>query len=530
MAYAWDDYWEDFFNFTQRMPKNKLSHEYEKYLSHVPLITVFPKVTKVEQKEVQNPYFYDFLKKNYPEFKIPENKWRIPELSVEKSYQEISKYWEGKEVKYDDHLFQLSQELVFLHYKYWMRNTGQLSLNEVIDSWDKSSSAGFYYNMKYKDTNEFIEKEKIIQLLMRWDERLRSNRPLPDIFVSSLKHEELRPIGKNPRTFMGSGKRMLAWKQVLFKSQNDALTKYHRHTWIKSGLSNYHRGFHQLFETLKIKGGKNPLFWDSDVSGWDRSVPAILLEAELQLRMRFWPDNMRTKKNILRAKRLYDLTINSFIILENGEVVQKFKGQPSGDANTLPTNSWIHEMVAVYSLLTMIPREILNNMSMLEVYNLIYSVEMAFMGDDNLGAVDLDKFPWFNTKKLQAGYECFGFVLKSITSSPILEEREFLSRKFIKRDNTWVPLPNREKILCQLMYGNRGTHPKELLQRALGLMRESWGDAELFKVVRHYCEWMFNTFNLALSEIRDDLPSLEILQSQFSTDAQLKEDYCSASF
>ncbi len=530
MAYAWDDYWDEFYNFTLRMPKYNLSHEFIKHLSHVPLITVFPKVTKVEQKEVQNPFFCDFLKKNFPHFKIPDDKWRIPELSVDKSYEEISKYWIEKELKYDEKLFQLAQELVFLHYKYWMRDTGELSLNEVINSWDKTSSAGFYFNMKYRDTEDFIEKEKLYKLLVTWDERLRSNRPLPDVFVSSLKHEELRLVGKNPRTFMGSGKRMLAWKQVLFKSQNDAITKHHRQVWIKSGLSNYHRGFHQLFETLKIKGGNNPLFWDSDVSGWDRSVPAVLLESELKLRLRFWPENMRTKKNYLRAKRLYDLTINSFIILENGEVVRKDHGQPSGDANTLPTNSFIHEMVAVYSLLTMIPKTILYQMSMLEVYNLIYSLEMAFMGDDNLGAVDLDKFPWFDTKKLQEGYESFGFTLKSITASSKLEEREFLSRKFVKRYNTWVPLPNRDKILCQLMYGNKGTHPKELLQRALGIMRESWGDAELCKIIRHYCEWMFNTFNLSLSEDKQDLPSLEILQSQFSSEAQLKEDYCSVGY
>lgn len=470
-------------------------------------------MSKVDQKEKINHFFMKYVKENGFDA-IPTNKWRLPPLTIAQSYQEVAKFWEEKEVKLNENLWLLAQEIVYMRYLPFMRGTGQLSLNDVIREWDGASSPGFFYNVKYHSTRELLENQRMVTECSKWDDALQKGKPLPDIYVSSLKRQELRKVGKAPRTFMGSGKRMLAWKQVLYKSQNDAITRNHANLWIKVGMSNYYRGFHKLYTQIKQKAGKNSIFWDSDVSGWDRSVPEVLIRAVYRLRHRLWPNNMRNEKNHKRAEILLDLTINSFVLLEQGEVVKKKKGIPSGDGNTITDNSWGHELVVINGLLEMIPENVLNRMNLMEIMDLCYTLEMAFMGDDNIGGANLDKFPWFSLEKLQKTYEKFGFTLKQIHTSNKLEDLEFLSRTFIERKGCMLPLPNREKILCAMAYGNHGLHPKEMFQRALSMAQESWPDEKLYGFLIKYIGWFYESFRMELEEEDEDYPSWRELQAQ----------------
>lgn len=502
--------------------------EYQRQMRNVPIVTYFPNQPYVDQREFVNTTFIDFVKEYFPNVRIPNDRFRVPELTTEKSYEEFAKFFEEKQTKIHPKLYKLAQEIVKLRYAYYMKDAKMYDVSEIVEQkLEAASSPGFFYNKRYQQTCEMIEKEDIYRDVAIFQKKLLDKRPLPDLYVNALKWE-LRKVGKNPRTFLGGGKRMHILKASLFLHQNEIIQRHYRDLWIKVGMPAEYRGFHDLYEQLQMKGGKKPIYWDSDVSGWDRSVPKELLDAVFELRISWWPPALRTEDNVQRARVLYDLGTEGFVLLETGEVVQKIRGMASGDALTIFDNSLMHEIVAVYCLLKMIPWKHLVTLRLMEVFSLIYDAcGMAFMGDDNLGACDQEKFPWFNPKILEEGYADFGFKMKKAEYGDKLEEREFLSRKFIKKKGIWIPKPDREKVLCQVVYGNKGLHPKEVFERCLALEKTAWPDEELYRVIAAYNVWYMKAFEQDLREEIEGMTSFPTLLSQFKSDAQLESLYCS---
>lgn len=525
--YDWLGYLNKVQEFTGRTPLgSKLSNEYLTFMRDVPCVCVANRKTFPKTKEIPNSFFTKFISLKYPQLKIPDDVWRQANLTIPKSYEEASKFWTPKIVMVDPFLLWLASELTYIHNGRYCKNAGEMTFEEILNSWESKASPGFYFNMKYQSTEEFIEKELVYSLLQEYWEKLISDKPEPDVYTNALK-AELRKVGKNPRTFMGSARRMLAAKQKLFLDQNRKIKDNYWDLWIRVGLSNYHGEWDMLYNQFQNKVGKKAIFWDSDVSGWDRSVPKLLLDEVLKLRKRWWPDSLNTADNIRRANVLYDLATEGFVLMEMGEIVKKCRGVASGDALTIFDNSIAHEIVAIYALLKMMPKEKLKSMTMMELYELIFdSTIMAFMGDDNLGGCNLEKFPWFDAEILKQAYADFGFEMKQLNVSKKLETLQFLSRGFVKKNGVWCAIPDYTKTLCQIMYGGTSEHPADVLERTISLEREAWPNDELWQIIHQFNAWMFEKFHSVLSVKTPGRVPLHILQAEWLSERELRELHC----
>jgi len=524
--YDWINYLKKISDFTGRTPfGHKLSNEYLQYMRDVQCECVLNRKTYPKTKETENFYFQQFIKEKIPTLKIPDDVWRQAELELKKSYMEAHKFWEPKKTNINKKLLWLASKLTYLHNGRVCKDAGEMTFEEIFNSWDSAASPGYYFNMKYQRTDEFIEKENAYQVISEYWEKLLKT-PEPDLYSNALK-AELRKVGKNPRTFMGSARRMLAAKQKLFLGQNKRITKNHWDLWIRVGLSNFHGGWNALYEQFKNHVGTKALFWDSDVSGWDRSVPKELLDEVLKIRLQWLPLSMATDENKKRAQVLYNAATEGFVLMELGEVLQKKRGVASGDALTIFDNSIAHEIVAIYALLSMIPENILDNMTIPEIYHLIFDSNiMAFMGDDNLGGVNLDKFPWFDLQKLKQAYADFGFEMKQLNSSKKLEDLQFLSRGFKKVNNVWCAVPDYIKTLCQVVYGGTSNYPNDVLERTIALEREAWPNNELWQILHQFNAWMFDTMQLQLKIKTEKHVSYDILKTEWLSERELRELHC----
>jgi hypothetical protein len=148
------------------------------------------------------------------------------------------------------------------------------------------------------------------------------------------------------------------------------------------------------------------------------------------------------------------------------------------------------------------------------------------MGDDNLGGVDLGKFPWFDAQILKQAYADFGFEMKQLNVSKKLENLQFLSRGFVKKFGVWCAVPDYIKTLCQVVYGGTSNHPADVLERTIALEREAWPSDELWHLLHQYNAWMFENFANVLSVKSDEHVTLQMLKAEWLSEKELRELHC----
>jgi len=535
LGYDWERYCREQNGFEGRTPetKNTPSKEFERNFVGVKCVRMLPRFYEAKNVEFVNEHLKHFCEKYYQSIHIPTNVWRMVDLSIEKSYEETARFFEQKPTKINQNDFDLAFALAVKHVFPYFRECGELTAEECIEKVDNNTSPGYYFNRKFPTFGDLKKDYNVLRDVAEYAKSLDGDSPLPDVYLNSLKRE-LRKKGKAPRTFMAGPKRTQILKMKYFYQQNQSMVKNHRHMWPKVGMSEMHGGFEELYYKLKNKAGTvDPWFWDSDATKWDGSVPPQLLDAVLYLRLACMPESVR--KDRVKMKRIWRLHLASlygFILMENGEVVQKPRGVASGDANTIFDNSLAHLMVAYYALVRMLPKE-WRVKETDEIYVLIHSaVEMAFMGDDNLGAVDREKFPWFSETVMEEAYNDFGILLKRVSAGKNLFDREFLSAKFtfvnFDGSSRICALHDREKMLCQLYYGNSDTHPKVLLERSLAIEKVAWPDPVLRDLLRTFNEWFFRVFDKTLRAEMEDMPSFSALQAQRMTPQEIGFIHCGA--
>ncbi len=459
-----------------------------------------PRSAPRQSKEFADQEFQRFCQNQFF-IKVRNDLWRIPVFSPVAQYDEFSKFLiERPSVSSfcDEKVLHNALACMDKHFSFYMRDAGFLTWEQAIGRIRKEASCGYPLNIKYYSKKQFLEEGNAFEMYHAEIASWLTQRPLPCVFQQNAKRE-LRLVGKSTRTFLPGPFVHYMFQVQCFSMQNDALVHNHQRTWFGCGISPFKGGWNRLY-TMLLRFGN--CYFESDVSGWDRSVSSSLRWKVCEMRFKWLPIHLQTKENWQLIKQSYDFAINAFVVLEDGDLTRKYGGTSSGEYNTLDDNCLIHYLAVVL---------ILQEMASAVGYKLTYEeicevITCKFVGDDNLGAIKIEKWPWFTWEKFQRGYERLGFKIKYIRHGPNLMERGFLSLTFVHRYGMILGAPDREKVLCSLVYGNQYDDVQYRFLRALDFRMHCFADEGLFAVVDGWCKHLYKQHKDLIERENTDFP------------------------
>ncbi len=433
----------------------------------------------------------------------------VPNLAA--SFKSVAKY-DKVQPQLNEKSWALAGEWTKQHFARHMGGSAILDELTCRREADRSTSAGYPLSLEYKTKGDFLDEGPTNLLEDFWkslaDEGERTMRP---IWTCSQKRE-LRAAEKllanKIRTFTASP---IEHSIALNRYCLDMNTKFYQSnnkTWSFVGCSKFLQGWNALFARL----AKHPNAYELDESEYDSSLFAKAMYGQMEIRWCMLAEEHKTPENFRRFKRLYDDIIHSVIVLENGELIQKHTGNPSGSANTIVDNTMILFRLFAYAWIELAEKEFgAKNAAAYAAANcadisqrdydgeifgsyedFVGNVEAALNGDDNTFTVSNLCNPWFNPKTIAPIWSGIGITTKTpCFESRQLKDVQFLSQGFREENGIWLPVPDTDRVLCSLRWGSSDNDVRWHLMRAYALRIDSWANLECRSFIQQYIEWIW---------------------------------------
>lgn len=412
--------------------------------------------------------------------------------TLESGYKSISKYDKPHPVFNEEQqsAWNLSYDWTKRHFM-CMENSNIITSDEAITQLDKSTSCGFPWNLKYLKKKDFFQEEINREFLVSyWDELSREEPLWVPIWTCSQK-DELRSRAKveekKHRTFLVSPVEHTVSLGRMCLDMNERFYANNFVTWSFVGGTKFDGMWERLYNKLVEK----PNGFELDETDYDASLFAEAMTDMCRMRIEFLHPSHRTPANVKRMQNLYASIVHSTIILEDGQIVQKSGGNPSGSGNTIVDNTLILFRLLAYAFILLLSRTG-DDPSYEDFMNLV----RAFLnGDDNTLTVDDSIVGWFNATTIAAEWKKLGVVTKSDVWEPRpAMELGFLSHKFIDYGGYILPVPERSRILSSLYYGSDLDQIAWHYLRANALRIECWPDKQTRQDVTDYISFLVREY------------------------------------
>jgi len=254
------------------------------------------------------------------------------------------------------------------------------------------------------------------------------------------------------RTFIIPPLHLLWWQKVFFSNQDQFLKKGVFGD-IRYGQVFAYGGFHRLMERHRGR-----LVCYGDVSGWDRLLSIMKNIYDLRSK------GIDTQS----LEEIYSWTVtntvNSILLLPNGDVVEKEWGNNSGSGTTTGDNCIGHQIINDYK------RELLPKGS--DYISDVY-------GDDFLSSVSgMDRGLLLDLETRV--YSTFGLALKflHVIDGPV--GAQFLGATCVQYDNCYLPSYDSDRIYASLVISNSRHGYDDEISKYYALMHLAWNDRPLF--------------------------------------------------
>lgn len=219
--------------------------------------------------------------------------------------------------------------------------------------------------------------------------------------------------------------------------------------------------------------------YDSNMADW------LFYDIVLPVRYTCWDkEGMSSEEWWQRQMKYYEEKVHSYILLPSGQVVLKHTGNPSGQDSTTDDNGIVHVFILCYTWRTLFNRSLYEDRDIcrLDLYS-----------DDHIFSVP-DEFGRFASYEERAAvYILFGIELSRekdlVTRTP--EGHTFLGPKAVLFRNTWVPVYNRDKVLCAALKIEKHFSQPVLVGRLVSLLLNTPFDLEAFTLLREYAFWLY---------------------------------------
>lgn len=480
-------------------------------------------------------YFSDYYKSRNTTIQEELTKWRFGIPKQTSAYRNVMRYRMPIVAPLDDdwaNACAWTQD----HFRFMGESTVNWDLEYIYPQLNNKSSPGFPYSRGYHGSPPFPTKED----LFKWNNGKYAQNEfahyvslLSDVnykcgewYTLSAK-KELRKVKKiladDFRAYTAA-----SWRNTCagIAMCGDMCQKFYA-SWATSaafvGGSTFHGCWNILFQRLN----KHPNAFECDVSAWDATLSAEMIESFREIMWSFIRDSDKTHVNNIRFKNLFREIHDSMIICPNGDVFVKTQGNPSGSFLTIVTNTIIHYALFCYAWLQLAPEEF-NNLAAFKE-----NVELALCGDDSLFTVSNSVVGFFNVTTIIQVWRSLGIAAKiDAVAQGKLVERNFLSQQTRKIGKCYLPYPDCEKVISSLIYHTHAdVHIRWSYLKAAALRLSSFWNPQCREMLNGYLLYLERSFP---EQLRDhctrkgwDMFTWEEVQSVYKSDRELAHLYMS---
>jgi hypothetical protein len=378
-------------------------------------------------------------------------------------------------------------------------NSNTFTLDDVASSLNKKTSCGFPFNLSsyFKDKSKFFElsnwKDIVLQL-----ESIALNEPDFRVFWQVSQKYEVRPNEKldlpiqKIRVFLAAPVDFVILQNKYCLSFNQRFMSSYKTTFSKVGMTKFRRGWDDLLHSF----GQYSKILSIDGEKFDTTISSIFTDLIKQFRLEcFNPDldQMQLKKIL---DFIYDNIQNSYLVLENGELVEKEVGNTSGQANTLIDNT----MSSIIAMTYMYHRRCKELNIESSYQHCLQTLRAAILGDDVLLGQHPDNLTFINYDCMSKYYGELGMTITRESAEHVdVKDAEFLSTKFIQYPNgIYLPLMNRDKMFSSLMLGDSNPDPRWVLLRIFAYRIECWADKRFIKMLQKMENYIYQKYSKQL--------------------------------
>jgi len=449
--------------------------------------------SNMKNNEVLNSSFSQYCREHGAE--VP-SAYRQVSPNLVASFKSVSKY-DKSQPSIDEDAWAKSGEWTKCHFR-CMNGALVSTIDVVLSEMDKSTSCGYPWSLKFHNKRDLLENLGSKMLDDYWDHLLGGEDEIVPIWTCSQKCElrSLEKIQENKiRTFLASPFEHSSSMNRLCLDMNN---KFYDHAgeriWSVVGSSKFLGGWHRLYTRLakcdddRTKEFENNAF-ELDESEYDSSIFELALEGQRDIRWSMLREVDRTPDNWTRMRKLYEAVVHSVIVLENGELVQKHTGNPSGSTNTIVDNTMILFRLFCYAWI-LLCREHNRDIS---YEDFLSNVEAALCGDDNTFTVSDEVVDWFRPVNISRVWSAIGVTTKTPCDEPRpLKEVSFLSNGFTYdvSSEMWMPVPETDRVLGSLAWGSDIDDVRWHLLRACALRLDSYYNPMCRRTLSEYIEYL----------------------------------------
>nr|YP_001718530.1 NIb protein [Banana bract mosaic virus] len=343
--------------------------------------------------------------------------------------------------------------------------------DEIFQSLNMKAAVGAMYAGKKRDYFEGYtnhQKDEII-----FQSCLRLYKGYLGIWNGSLK-AELRPNEKNElnktRVFTAAPLDTLLGGKVCVDDFNNLFYDKHIECPWTVGMTKFYTGWDQLLR--KLPDGW--VYCDADGSQFDSSLSPYLINSILRLRLEFAEDWDEGKQML---RNLYTEIVYTPILVPDGTVVKKFKGNNSGQPSTVVDNTLMVVLAMHYSLI----KEGWNH------DDIKRDIVFFANGDDLIMAIKPDKACTLD--KLQENFLALGLKYDFSNRTTDRSNLWYMSHQGLIIDDLYIPKLEMERIVSILEW-NRSDTPLHRAEAICAAMIEAWGYPDLLQQIRKFYMWL----------------------------------------
>jgi len=506
--------------------KSKYVYDVKKFQPHMPYLGRVTRFTPYVNKNSVNEYFEQWAALHDIKY---EKEYVMAQLEPEALEKSILKY-NRPQPQIHVKEWNVALDWTEKHFRRWLSGSTVCTDEKVINDLDKSKSAGFPWNLTYKNKREFLKVPANVDYLGRYYDSLSSEDPMQSFWVASLK-KEMRDAEKvklkKIRSFTASSvEHVFSTNKLCLDMNNKFYNTANKH-WSFVGATKFYAGWDKLYKRLS----KHPNAFELDESSFDASLFRDAMYGQLYLRKKF---TKMTADEARKLDELYKQIVDSVLVMDNGQVFMKDTGNPSGSANTIVDNTMILFRLFAYAWIRVMQvkcPKLCNYESFME------HVEAALNGDDNSYTCSDAVVGWFNPTAIAEVWSAIGVETTTPDEKPRkLQDIMFLSMHFQWYDKLqmWLPRPDRNRIMCSLREGSANMDIRWLMLRAMALRIESWPDEATRDDIMCLIQWIEKHYSSSLQGVVLRSPegpqydiTYDMIEKGFKTDAELERLYCS---
>lgn len=483
-----------------------------------PVVGTLTKFAMYKNSRGPDPYVQNFM----DEMDIPRfESWGLPRPNAEAAYMSLKKYDKVIPHMEEDQIrdLNLAWEWTERQFGIYMANSRVKDQAEVIAKLDKRTSPGAPFNVHYKTKEELFEEDpEIVEWLEADWERLASDPDWTSIWVNTLK-EELRTGEKlrenSQRTFTAGSVDMTTHGNRLFADMNEKLYASHLRSASTIGWAPMYGNWHRLIKKLDVF----PNGYALDESQYDSSLRAFLMWACARLRWRMLRPEDQTEKNYNRIRTLYRNIVNSLIVTQDGVLVLKLGGNPSGSINTISDNTLILYALKAYAWIR--NYRVFNERLEPNYQEFEDNTAKALCGDDNTWTVSNWAHAFYNAHTIIAEWKKIGITTTTDSMEPrAADELDYLSAHTIYIKGVACPVYDREKLITSSLFCTKKLKsPAHTLTRVAGILVTGWTDIPFRHFARGLIDWLMHNYDHILCNDQDWI----IAKCGVMSDAQLEE-------